>query len=222
MGLNKITFFLIVTYFLITGCQNFQTENPKNNIPMNQSTNNMIENNVLDTAYFGAGCFWCVEAIFQNINGVIEVVSGYMGGDIKNPSYREICTGNTGHAEICKITFDTTQISYSELLEIFWTTHDPTTLNRQGADRGTQYRSVIFYTNDTQKELAMQSKQNVAPTLWDQAIVTEITPSSIFYPAEDHHQNYYNENTEAYYCQLVINPKLNKLKEKFNSKLKTH
>ena len=147
MNLNKITFFLIVSYFSITGCRNFQTENPKNNIPMNQSTNNMIENKVLDTAYFGAGCFWCVEAIFQNINGVTEVVSGYMGGDIKNPSYREICTGTTGHAEICKITFDTSQISYSELLEIFWTTHDPTTLNRQGADRGTQYRSVIFYSS---------------------------------------------------------------------------
>ena len=176
----------------------------------------------IDTAYLGAGCFWCVEAVFQNIIGVSEVVSGYMGGNVKNPSYREICTGTTGHAEICKITFDTSLIDYSELLEIFWTTHDPTTLNRQGADRGTQYRSVIFYNNNIQKESATQSKLQVASQLWDQPIVTEIIPASSFYAAEENHQNYFNENSEAYYCQLVIAPKLNKLKEKYLSKLKSN
>lgn len=177
-------------------------------------------NTNLEKASFAAGCFWCVEAIFQNLKGVVHVSSGYTGGSIKNPSYREICTGTTGHAEALQIEFNPEIISFTELLEIFWTCHDPTTLNRQGADRGTQYRSAIFYHNDQQKLLAEQSRAEVGARLWDDPIVTEITPMTVFYVAEDYHQNYYNDNKQAAYCQIVINPKLKKLKEKFSSKLK--
>ena len=174
----------------------------------------------LETAYFGAGCFWCVEAVFQEIQGVYTVESGYMGGQTENPTYREICTGTTGHAEIVKLTFDPETISYAELLEILWTTHDPTTLNRQGADRGTQYRSAIFYANENQKSAAEKSKAEVATQIWDDRIVTEITPVSTYYPAEDYHQNYYKYNPNQGYCQVVINPKIRKVREKFADKLK--
>jgi peptide-methionine (S)-S-oxide reductase len=174
----------------------------------------------LDTAVFGAGCFWCVEAIFQNLKGVQSVESGYSGGTVENPSYKEVCTGTTGHAEVAKIIFDPSVISYDELLEVFWTTHDPTTLNRQGADVGTQYRSVIFYLNDKQKESAEKSKKEIAPQIWDDPVVTEINPLTNFYKAEDYHQNYYNENPDQSYCKYVINPKLEKFRKKFNEKLK--
>ncbi len=175
---------------------------------------------MVETIYLGAGCFWCVEAVFDRLNGVHKVVSGYMGGHVKNPCYREVCNGTTGHAEVIKVDFDAEIISLETLLEVFWTTHDPTTLNRQGADRGTQYRSSIFYTSDVQKEKAICSKSNVANTYWDDPIVTEITLADVFYPAEDYHQDYYNLNPNQTYCSIVIPPKINKLKQKFSHLLK--
>ncbi len=174
----------------------------------------------LEIATFGAGCFWCVEAVFQDLRGVVKVESGYSGGDVKNPSYREVCSGFTGHAEVCQIYFDPKQIQFDELLEVFWTTHNPTTLNRQGADSGTQYRSAIFYHNEKQKQQAEKSKAEVATKIWDDPIVTEISPFKAFYKAEDYHQNYYNENGSQPYCQIVIAPKVKKFREKFASKLK--
>ncbi len=176
--------------------------------------------NELESATFGAGCFWCVEAVFQRLLGVHKVTSGYMGGHMTDPSYKDICTGQTGHAEVAKIDFDPQVISFDELLEVFWSTHDPTTLDRQGADKGTQYRSAIFYHSDQQKTIAEKSIVEVAASLWDEPIVTEVTEATIFYPAGVDHQEYYNQNSEASYCQIVINPKLAKLKSKFSHKLK--
>lgn len=171
-------------------------------------------------ATFGAGCFWCVEAVFQRLQGVEKVVSGYMGGNIKNPTYREISSGLTGHAEVIQITFDDNIISFEELLEVLWATHDPTTLNQQGADRGTQYRSAIFYHDDDQKSTAEKSKAEVATLVWNNPIVTEISKATEFYIGEEYHQNYYNTNKSAAYCSIVINPKLSKLRSKFAHKLK--
>jgi peptide-methionine (S)-S-oxide reductase len=177
--------------------------------------------NGLDTATFGAGCFWCVEAIFQRVKGVISVESGYMGGTVKNPTYREVCTGRTGHAEVCQLTYDPSVISFDELLEIFWQTHDPTTLNRQGADVGTQYRSVIFYHSEFQKQRAEYFKDKLnQEKAFDAPVVTEISPASAFYKAEDYHQNYYNLNPNQGYCTFVIAPKLEKFKKVFSNKLK--
>ncbi len=173
-----------------------------------------------EKATFGAGCFWCVEAVFQRLRGVEKVVSGYMGGHTENPDYRSICSGATGHAEVTQITFDPQIISFETLLEVLWTTHDPTTLNRQGHDRGTQYRSAIFYHSKEQAEKATRSKEEVAPRYWDDPIVTEITEASQFYPAEAYHQNYYNNNPRQGYCRVVINPKLSKLRQKHLSLLK--
>jgi peptide-methionine (S)-S-oxide reductase len=173
-----------------------------------------------DLATFGGGCFWCTEAVFQRLHGVIKVEPGYMGGHIPNPSYREICTGTTGHAEIIQISFDSKEISYNTLLEVFWTVHDPTTLNRQGNDVGTQYRSVIFYHNDGQKTLAEKSIEKVASKIYGNKIVTEISPASTFYPAEKYHQNYFNRNGYAPYCRIIISPKVAKLKKKFTHLLK--
>jgi peptide-methionine (S)-S-oxide reductase len=170
----------------------------------------MPESRSLEIASFGAGCFWCVEAVFENLNGVQTVQSGYMGGTVKDPTYREICTGNTGHAEITQITFDPEIISYETLLDWLWRSHDPTTLNRQGADRGTQYRSVIFFHSETQRTTAEASKA-AAQKMFDRPIVTEITQASKFYVAEDYHQNYYQLNKTAPYCQMIIRPKLKKL-----------
>ena len=175
----------------------------------------------METATLGAGCFWCVEAVFQELKGVTSVISGYTGGKTKNPTYEEICTGLTGHAEVAQVTFDPEIISFEEILEVFWTTHDPTTLNRQGYDTGTQYRSAIFYHNDTQKAIAESSKAAVAPELWDDSIVTEITQLGEFYIAEDYHQNYYSLNPNQGYCRAVINPKMAKFRKRFADKLKT-
>lgn len=173
-----------------------------------------------DTAVFGAGCFWCVETIFERLKGVESVESGYAGGTVENPTYEQVCNGNTGHAEVARITFNPDVISFEELLEVFWTTHDPTTLNRQGADVGTQYRSAVFYLNNEQKQIAEKSKIESAPQLWSGEIVTEITPLNKFYPAENYHQDYYNQNSEKSYCKFVINPKLQKFREKFKDKIK--
>jgi len=170
----------------------------------------MSDTNDLETATFGAGCFWCVEAVFQQLPGVVSVVSGYMGGKTDNPTYRDVCSGMTGHAEVIQIRFDPEKISYANLLDWLWRSHNPTTLNQQGADIGTQYRSAIFYHSEAQKETAEVSKSE-AQSNFSAPIVTEITPAQVFYPAEDYHQNYYQLNKMAPYCQMVIRPKLNKL-----------
>lgn len=173
----------------------------------------------METATFGGGCFWCVEAVIQRLNGVEKVVSGYAGGATKNPTYKEVCTGTTGHAEVIQVSFDPAVISYEDLLTVFMTTHDPTTLNRQGADEGTQYRSVIMYHNDEQKATA----EKVLATLKDtfpRPIVTELAPLDVFYNAENYHQNYFNDNPNAGFCRVVIDPKVQKLRKLYTDKLK--
>jgi peptide-methionine (S)-S-oxide reductase len=189
---------------------------------MNESSSlNDAPAGALEKATFGGGCFWCSEAVFQQIKGVRSVVSGYSGGLTKNPSYQEVCTGQTGHAEVIQITFDPQEVSYPELLEVFWQTHDPTTLNRQGADVGTQYRSVIFFHNPAQKEQAEHYKQELDKEhAFHKPIVTEITEFSEFFPAEDYHQNYYNLHKGQDYCAAVIRPKVSKVKKVFKDKLK--
>ena len=167
-----------------------------------------------DIATLGGGCFWCVEAVFQRIEGVLSVKPGYAGGDIKNPTYKQICTGNTGHAEVAKIEFDPEKITYSQILNVFWQSHDPTTLNRQGNDVGTQYRSVIFFHDESQREIAEKSKIDANKSgYWDNKIVTEITLLNNYYDAEDYHDNYYNKNPNQPYCLFVIKPKLDKLEK---------
>lgn len=174
----------------------------------------------METATFGSGCFWCTEAVFQRLKGVESVVSGYSGGFVENPSYQEVCTGTTGHAEATQINYDPAQISYDELLEVFWKTHDPTTLNQQGNDFGPQYRSAIFYHNDEQRRVAEEYKKKLdAARIWDKPIVTEITPFTNFYPAENYHQNYFNNNPNQPYCSYIIRPKVKKLQEVFRDKL---
>ena len=174
-----------------------------------------------DTATFGNGCFWCTEAIFQQLEGVEKVESGYSGGHVANPTYKEVCTGNTGHAEALRIVYDPKKISFDELLEVFWQTHDPTTLNRQGNDVGTQYRSVIFFHNNEQKQKAEKYKGELDKSgAFNNPIVTEIVPAQTFYKAENYHQNYYNENGSQPYCQFVIRPKVEKFQKVFKSKIK--
>jgi peptide-methionine (S)-S-oxide reductase len=175
----------------------------------------------LEKATFGCGCFWCTEAVLQQLKGVHSVVSGYSGGGLPNPTYRDVCSGTTGHAEVIQISFDPKVISYPELLEVFWKTHDPTTLNRQGNDVGTQYRSVVFYHSDEQREQAEHIKRKLDESgAWGAPIVTEIAPLAAFYPAETYHQNYYNDNPRQPYCSVVIGPKLDKVKKVFQDKLK--
>lgn len=175
----------------------------------------------LEVATFGAGCFWCVEAVFQDLIGVASVASGYAGGNVENPTYEQVCTGTTGHAEVCQITYDPQKITYAELLEIFWKTHDPTTLNRQDADVGTQYRSVVFYHNEKQKQLAERYKLELDKAkICDKPIVTEISPFKNFYKADTYHQNYYKQNANQPYCTFVIKPKMDKFKKVFKDKVK--
>lgn len=174
----------------------------------------------MEKAVFGGGCFWCVEAVIQRLKGVESVVSGYAGGTVPGyPTYKEVCSGLTGHAEVVEVTFDQNIISYEDLLMVFMTTHDPTTLNRQGADVGTQYRSVIFYANQQQKETATQVLKEVAD-YYDNPIVTEISVLTKFYKAEENHQNYYNLHPEQGFCQIVISPKVSKLKKMYADRLK--
>lgn len=175
----------------------------------------------IDTATFGMGCFWCTEAVFQQLNGVLSVTSGYSGGKTENPTYRAVCSGSTGHAEVSQIVFDTTKITFEELLEVFWTAHDPTTLNRQGADQGTQYRSAIFYHNENQKELALAYKLKLnQEKAFPSPVATEISPLTKFYKAEDYHMDYFNNNGDAPYCKFVIEPKVEKVRKVFKDKLK--
>jgi peptide-methionine (S)-S-oxide reductase len=177
--------------------------------------------NQLETATLASGCFWCTEAVFDEVRGVVKVESGYSGGRTPNPSYEDVCSGETGHAETIQISFDPKQVSYNDILHIFFTTHDPTTLNRQGADVGTQYRSVIFYHNSEQEKTAKQVIEELEKQkIWKKPIVTEVTPFTEFYKAEDYHQEYYRNNRRQPYCQAVIEPKLAKLRQHYFEKLK--
>jgi peptide-methionine (S)-S-oxide reductase len=175
-----------------------------------------------EIATLGNGCFWCTEAVFQQVKGVEQVVSGYTGGSVDNPTYKQVCTGETGHAEVLQITYDPSVISFQELLEVFWNTHDPTTLNRQGNDVGTQYRSAIFYHSEEQRSIAESYKSQLQGAgIWKDPIVTEIVPFEKFYAAEDYHQNYFNDNERSNpYCQFVVRPKVDKFKKQFANKLK--
>ncbi len=186
---------------------------------MNETNKDKTAN--IDTATFGAGCFWCTEAQFQQLKGVSKVVSGYMGGTVNNPSYKEVCTGTTGHAEVTNVYYDASVISFDELLAAFFVSHDPTQLNQQDNDRGTQYRSVVFYHNDEQKEKAKGYIQKLnQEKVYPVDIVTEVSVAQQFYPAEDYHQNYYNQNGSEPYCRYVIQPKMEKFKKVFKDKLK--
>lgn len=187
---------------------------------INSASMQLIEENKAEaTAVIGGGCFWCTEAVFQRIKGVTKVESGYSGGIVKNPTYKEICTGKTGHAEVIRITYNPRELSYADLLRIFFSTHDPTTLNRQGYDSGTQYRSVIFFRDEEEQKVAEEIKREMKAYFTD-PVVTEISALGAYYPAEDYHQNYYNQNGEQPYCRAVIDPKVKKLRNMFKDRLK--
>lgn len=204
---------LVIT---LSSCAQNKVKSANSN--MSDST---ISNANADTATFGAGCFWCVEAVFQRLEGVLTVASGYSGGHIENPTYEEVCSKTSGHVEVARIIYDSTKISFDELLEVFWQTHDPTTPNQQGADVGPQYRSVVFYHNEEQKQKAEQYKKALdASGAWDKPIVTDIEPLKNYYAAENYHQNYYNDNPDQMYCRYVIRPKLEKFEKVFKNKLK--
>jgi peptide-methionine (S)-S-oxide reductase len=214
--MNTKSFILTLALLFSTIIMSFAQKNDKTN---HVSTKNM--NNNFKVATFGAGCFWCIETVFSELKGAQKVVSGYMGGQVLNPTYKAVCTGETGHAEVCQITYDATIISYEELLEVFWKVHDPTTLNSQGADHGTQYRSVVFYHDSEQKQKAEFYKNELNKSgAYLNKIVTEISEAQTFYIAEPYHQNYYNLNKEQAYCKFVIQPKLDKFKKAFATKLK--
>ncbi len=221
MSHSKLTIKTIISLLSITfftsacGQTKTKTMNTEDKTITKTTTSN------IDTATLGAGCFWCVEAVFQRLDGVLTVKSGYSGGSVKNPSYREVCEGTTGHAEVCQITYDKTKVTFDEILEVFWKTHDPTTLNRQGNDFGTQYRSAIFYHNAEQKQIAEKYKAEInASGAYPKPIITEITALTNYYPAEDYHQNYFNQNGNEGYCKYVIQPKVEKFEKIFKSKMK--
>ena len=213
----KIILLSLTTLFSLFSCAEKKTTSTINNIT--DSLSNYTGKK--DTATFGTGCFWCTEAIFQQLNGVLKVTSGYSGGQAINPSYKEVCSGTTGHAECLNIIYDPTVITFDELLEAFWQSHDPTTLNRQGNDVGTQYRSVVFYHNEEQKSKTEKYKIELSKSgAWTNPVVTALEPFVKFYPAEDYHQNYYNNNKGEGYCQFVIAPKLEKFEKVFKNKVR--
>ncbi len=222
--IKSLSFLTLASLHLVACGQNSHPETSKTFKEMNQpkaETKNTKTEHKQEVATFGAGCFWCTEAQFQQLNGVEKVESGFSGGNVANPSYKEVCTGSTGHAEVTNVYYDPAVISYDELLAAFWTMHDPTQLNRQGNDVGTQYRSVIYYHNDEQKKLAEEYKKKLNDEkAYNGPVVTEISPFTIFYKAEDYHQNYYNENGDQPYCQFVIRPKMDKFRKVFKDKLK--
>ena len=212
--IGLIIFLTSVTGYSCKEVKSTKIESEKSEMDSTQDMN-------LEKATFGGGCFWCTEAIYERVEGVHSVVSGYAGGTVKNPTYKQVCDGTTGHAEVTQITYDPKDVSYDELLEIFFKTHDPTTLNRQGADVGTQYRSVIFYHNDEQKQKAEYYKSELNKSgAWDNPVVTEISPLINFYSAEDYHQDYYANNPNQGYCAFVIGPKVEKFEKVFKNKLK--
>ena len=212
--IGLIIFLTSVTGYSCKEVKSTKIESEKSEMDSTQDMN-------LEKATFGGGCFWCTEAIYERVEGVHSVVSGYAGGTVKNPTYKQVCDGTTGHAEVTQITYDPKVVSYDELLEIFFKTHDPTTLNRQGADVGTQYRSVIFYHNDEQKQKAEYYKSELNKSgAWNNPVVTEISPLINFYSAEDYHQDYYANNPNQGYCAFVIGPKVEKFEKVFKNKLK--
>lgn len=211
--------------FLLTGigisCSSaaHSNENQSTLKAMGEST--FSGNDKYQVATLGNGCFWCTEAVFQRLDGVVHVESGYSGGHIKNPAYREVCNGTTGHAEVLRIQFNPEEISFEEILEVFFATHDPTTLNRQGNDVGTQYRSAIFYHDDAQKDVAERAVKAANQSgAWPDPVVTEVSPLINYYPAEDYHQNYFNNHPNQPYCSMLIGPKIEKFKKQFSEKLK--
>jgi peptide-methionine (S)-S-oxide reductase len=213
---------LLLAPFSFTACaQKADISHSATFAEMNKKQADNKMSNKTETATFAAGCFWCVEAQFQQLNGVLKVESGYTGGHVANPTYKEVCSGTTGHAEACDITYDPSIISYDELLAAFFTSHDPTQLNRQGNDIGTQYRSGIYYHNAGQKEKAeYYIKKLNEEKAYNSPVVTEVKPYGTFYKAEDYHQNYYNQNGEEGYCRMIIKPKLDKFQKVFAGKLK--
>jgi peptide-methionine (S)-S-oxide reductase len=214
--MQKFSLFIFSAFISFTSCANKKTTT-MNNEPNLTTT----QASLMDTVTFGTGCFWCTEAIFQQVDGVVSVESGYSGGQLENPTYEQIGSGATGHAECLNIVYDSTKVSYDELLEIFWQTHDPTTLNRQGNDIGTQYRSVIFYRNAHQKEIAEKYRAALDKSgAFPRPIVTTLEPMTQFYKAENYHQNYYNQNGSQPYCQFVIRPKVEKFQKVFKDKIK--
>lgn len=216
--MKNLTFILTLMLGIASCSAQNHAENEKQVNSTEMSQTKMKKNAV---AILGAGCFWCTEAFYTELKGVISVQPGYAGGTTENPTYEEVCSGNTGHAEVAKIVFDSTIISYDELLEVFWFVHDPTSLNKQGNDVGTQYRSVIFYTNDIQAALAEKYKQKLNESgAYPRPIVTAIVPLDVFYPAENYHNDYFANHPEQGYCKLVIKPKVDKFKKVFHQKLK--
>jgi len=223
--MNKFRFLPICLFAFSTfasSCGMAKTEKDTiENQGKTQKTNLNNKNQKMEVITLGAGCFWCIESIFQNLKGVEKVISGYSNGQKPNPTYKEVCTGTTGHAEVAQITFDPSVVSLSEVLEVFFQTHDPTTLNRQGNDVGTQYRSGIYYHTEEQKKIALEIIKALNESkAYDRPIVTEVAAVATFYPAEDYHQNYFNDNGDQPYCQYVIRPKLDKFKKVFKDKLK--
>lgn len=209
----------IFSLFSFIGCNQAKNQTAEKDTSKKVKRSNM--NTHLEVATFGGGCYWCIEAVFQRLEGVEKVESGFSGGQVKNPTYKEVCTGTTGHAEVIQITFDTTKTSFEEILKVFFTMHDPTTLNRQGNDIGTQYRSAVFYHNDEQKKAAEEiiAALNTSKA-YPNPIVTEVSKLDVFYKAEDYHQNYYNENSDEGYCRFVIQPKIEKFEKVFKDRLK--
>jgi len=219
MKKNVVLTLFIILLNSITGysCKGIKSNNTESGKIIMDST----KNSNLEKATFGGGCFWCTEAVYERVKGVHHVMSGYAGGTVENPSYKQVCEGTTGHAEVIQISYDPKIVSYDDLLEIFFKTHDPTTLNRQGADVGTQYRSVIFYHNDEQKRKAEHYKTALDKSgAWENPVVTEISPLKNFYSAEDYHQDYYENNPNQGYCAFVIGPKIEKFEKVFKDKLK--
>jgi peptide-methionine (S)-S-oxide reductase len=219
---------MLLTMLLCAGCSRPVASQEKNPSTRPQNNQKEVANKPMDgkselkLATFGGGCFWCTEAIFQRLKGVEKVVPGYSGGHVENPTYEQVCTGTTGHAESIQISYDPAKVTYDQLLEVFWKTHDPTTRNRQGNDVGPQYRSVVFYHDSEQKKLAEAYKHRLEEEhIWSRPIVTEIVEFKKFWPAEDYHRNYYNNNTSKGYCSLVITPKIEKFKKIFKDRLKT-
>ncbi|HKG67989.1 MAG TPA: peptide-methionine (S)-S-oxide reductase MsrA [Segetibacter sp.] len=215
----QIKYLLVINLFAsisIISCTQLESS-PRKGVNLKSMTNQKT-----DTATFGAGCFWCVEAVFQQLDGVLKVTSGYSGGHVANPTYEQVCSKKTGHVEVCQIVYDPLKITFGQLLEVFWKTHDPTTPDQQGNDRGPQYRSVIFYQNEEQKRLSEEYKAELNKSgVWSKPVITSIEPLKNYYEAEDYHQNYFNANPDQLYCRYVIQPKLEKFEKVFKDKLKS-
>jgi peptide-methionine (S)-S-oxide reductase len=212
---------LLIAGFIVSGLLMGSDKAQDKGSPKKQGTQHVKLDKNMELATFGNGCFWCTEAVFQELEGVEKVVSGYMGGHVKNPTYKQVCTGTTGHAEVLQIAYNPSKISFDELLEVFWATHDPTTLNRQGNDVGPQYRSIVFYHNHEQQQRAEKYKTDLnASGAFDKPIVTFIEPVDEFYPAEDYHQGYFERNGGEPYCRYVVQPKVDKFRKVFKDKLK--